>query len=308
MAGGIDWFRWHHGSVIDPKFGLVAKRANARRGDVVAIWAYLLEQASQSADRGTVGAIDCDSIDLMLDCDEGTTAAVLQEFAARGMTVVTLRDTQHVTLIAKWDERQPKREDETAAERKRRQREREHELAIAAGVTRSASRDVTQKAGDVTQEKPDVTHGHDRGEESREEKNSPSLRSGERGRKRPPAVAVSSLVEAGFSEPLAQEFIDHKDRMKAPLTARAWADHCREAQKAGWSPSEAAEKTIARSWKGFESRYVANERPPTRAAPMSYAQADSEAKAARIYEMTGGLMGKKPDHIEVIDAPLKAIR
>ncbi len=25
MAGGIDWFRWHHGSVTDPKFQLIAK-------------------------------------------------------------------------------------------------------------------------------------------------------------------------------------------------------------------------------------------------------------------------------------------
>lgn len=49
--------------------------------------------------------------------------------------------------------------------------------------------------------------------------------------------------------------------MKAPLTARAWADHVREAQKAGWSAVEAAEKVMAKSWKGFEAKYVANERP-----------------------------------------------
>ena len=24
MAGCIDWFRWHHGSVTDPKFKLIA--------------------------------------------------------------------------------------------------------------------------------------------------------------------------------------------------------------------------------------------------------------------------------------------
>ena len=27
MAGGIDWFRWHHGSVTDPKFQLVARKS-----------------------------------------------------------------------------------------------------------------------------------------------------------------------------------------------------------------------------------------------------------------------------------------
>ena len=115
MAGGIDWFRWHHGSVTDPKFGLVAKRAKASRGDVITIWALMLEQASASSVRGDFGDIDCDAIDLMLDCEEGTTAAVLVEFEARGMT----KDGR----IAKWEERQPKKEDETAAERKRKSRE-----------------------------------------------------------------------------------------------------------------------------------------------------------------------------------------
>ena len=77
----------------------------------------------------------------------------------------------------------------------------------------------------------------------------------------PPSVAPSVLVEAGFSWEVADEFIAHKARMKAPLTARAWADHVRESQKAGWSAVDAAEKVMAKSWKGFEAKYVANERP-----------------------------------------------
>ena len=77
----------------------------------------------------------------------------------------------------------------------------------------------------------------------------------------PLSVAPSVLVEAGFSPEVAGEFIAHKARMKAPLTARAWADHVREAQKAGWSAVAAAEKVMAKSWKGFEAKYVANERP-----------------------------------------------
>ena len=77
----------------------------------------------------------------------------------------------------------------------------------------------------------------------------------------PPSVAPAVLVEAGFCPEVAAEFIAHKSRMKAPLTARAWADHVREAQKAGWSAVEAAEKVMAKSWKGFEAKYVANERP-----------------------------------------------
>lgn len=37
MAGGIEWFRWHHGSVTDPKFQLVARRSGARLSDVLAV-------------------------------------------------------------------------------------------------------------------------------------------------------------------------------------------------------------------------------------------------------------------------------
>lgn len=147
MAGGIDWFRWHHGSVTDPKFQLVAKKSGARLGDVLAVWAYLLEIASAATERGRHGPIDGDALDCMLDMKEGAATAIVAAMVARNLT-----DGECITS---WDKRQPKREDDTAAERKRKQRERDHELALAAAVTECASRTVTQC--------------HDRGEESREE-------------------------------------------------------------------------------------------------------------------------------------------
>ena len=76
---------------------------------------------------------------------------------------------------------------------------------------------------------------------------------------RPPAaqaVPVEVLVEAGFPESLAEEFIDYKTAKKAPLTARAWADHQSQCVKAGWSAVAAAEKVMAKGWKGFEATYV----------------------------------------------------
>lgn len=75
----------------------------------------------------------------------------------------------------------------------------------------------------------------------------------------PPTVAV--LVDAGFDEATAEEFIACKAERKAPLTARAWTDHLRESAKAGWTPMAAAEKVMAKTWKGFESKYVEGERP-----------------------------------------------
>jgi hypothetical protein len=157
MAGGIDWFRWHHGSVTDPKFQLVARKSGASLPDVLAVWAYLLEQASASETRGHFGDVDAEALDCLFGfpSTETRTANILAAFQERGLT--------EDDSVSAWEKRQPKREDDTAAERKRRQREREHELQMQTNVTCSESRNVTQSHAEVT-------HGHDRGEERREEK------------------------------------------------------------------------------------------------------------------------------------------
>jgi hypothetical protein len=77
----------------------------------------------------------------------------------------------------------------------------------------------------------------------------------------PVCVLLSVLVDAGFDESTGLEFLAHKARLKAPLTPRAWADHLAESHKAGWTPQDAAIKVMARNWKGFDAKYVANEAP-----------------------------------------------
>jgi len=79
----------------------------------------------------------------------------------------------------------------------------------------------------------------------------------------PVSIPVEALIEAGFDGQTAADFLDHKAQLKAPLTERAWADHCREATKAGWTPLQAAEKVMAKGWKGFEAKYVADEHAAT---------------------------------------------
>jgi hypothetical protein len=152
MAGGIEWFRWHHGSVTDPKFQLVARKAGASLPDVLAVWAYLLEEASAADVRGEF-SIDSEAVDCMFGFEDGKTSNILAVMGARGIL--------DGNRIASWDKRQPKKEDDTATDRKRRQRERENEAKASA--TGGASRHVTQCHADVTQ-------CHARGEESREEK------------------------------------------------------------------------------------------------------------------------------------------
>lgn len=160
MAGGIDWFRWHHGSVSDPKFQLVAKKAGVRLGDVIAVWAFMLEKASAHADRGTVGLVDLETLDFLLGAEEGTSARILEAMSARGLIVGD--------RIARWEERQAKREreDDGAAERKRRQRE------IEAAVRQDQPPEATD--GQVTPCHATSRQKKPRGEERREEEKNPS--------------------------------------------------------------------------------------------------------------------------------------
>jgi hypothetical protein len=85
MAGGIDWFRWHHGTVNDPKFGLVAKRAKASRGDAIAVWALVLEYASQHA--ASINGLDTSGADELLGLQSGLTERIVGELRARGLLI-----------------------------------------------------------------------------------------------------------------------------------------------------------------------------------------------------------------------------
>ncbi len=125
MAGGMDWFRWHHGSVTDPKFQLVARRSGASLPDVLAVWAYLLELASAADVRGVFGAVDCEAVDCLFGFPATET---------RTANVMTALDERRLTCegaIVRWSARQAKREREDvgAADRKREQRERERGVA-----------------------------------------------------------------------------------------------------------------------------------------------------------------------------------
>lgn len=90
---------------------------------------------------------------------------------------------------------------------------------------------------------------------------------------------MGELLSAGFDLKTAQEFVEHKRSRKAPLTTRAWKDHLRESEAAGWSPQQAAEKVMARNWSGFEARYVAGQSKP--AARPANDRAEATRRALR---------------------------
>lgn len=249
MAGGIDWFRWHHGSVTDPKFQLVARKAGASLPDVLAVWAYLLERASSAEFRGCFGEIDCEAVDCLFGFDDGVTDSVMGQMVARQL----IADQ----CVIAWDKRQPKREDETANDRKRRQREREHEAQIA------------EMSRAVTQGHADVTHGHARGEESREEQiqdpppaslSVPPAKAPRASRRCPEDFTPSPDLVAEVAAPgvnVARELAKFRDhtfktaRSDWPATFRNWLrDAADRAKPAGGSFLEAKQAEGAKWFKG----------------------------------------------------------
>ncbi|WP_213956312.1 hypothetical protein [Variovorax sp. dw_954] len=148
---GMDWFRWHHGSVTDPKFQLIARRSGASLPDVLAIWAYVLETASQSETRGMFDTIDAEALDCLFNFPEGRTSQVLDAMDERGVI------DRQLGLVEAWDKRQPKREreDDGAAERQRNKRARDKALAgVTPPVTPShaTSRQVTPRVEESREE------------------------------------------------------------------------------------------------------------------------------------------------------------
>jgi hypothetical protein len=121
----IEWFRWWHGTVTDPKFRWIAKKSNSKVTDVLAVWAALLEHASNvtqcNADetRGNVASFQCEDWDIQFDLEEGQTQKILSAMESKGL----IKDSE----IYNWEKRQPKRED-SSTERVRRFRERKKAL------------------------------------------------------------------------------------------------------------------------------------------------------------------------------------
>jgi hypothetical protein len=117
----IEWFRWWHGTVTDPKFRWIAKKSNSKITDVLAVWAALLEHASNvtqcNADetRGNVTSFQCEDWDIQFDLEEGQTQKILSAMESKGL----IENNE----ICNWQKRQPKRED-SSTERVRRFREK----------------------------------------------------------------------------------------------------------------------------------------------------------------------------------------
>lgn len=145
----MDWFRSWHGAPTDPKWLVIARRAQVAPGMVSAIAWALLDCASQSAERGSVAGFDVETYAAFTGWDESQIVAILDAMSIKGIITPDNR-------LAAWEKRQPKREDPTATERQQRHRAAPRDSnasdenvtqchAVSRGVTQcnDASRNVT---------------------------------------------------------------------------------------------------------------------------------------------------------------------
>jgi hypothetical protein len=120
---------------------VVARLSGQNVAAVVAVWAMLLERASDgvtqcdATKRGFVTGFDCESADVLLGLESGASGAILTALRKKGL----LSDDE----VTNWKKRQPKRED-SSAERTRAYRERLKEKEAVtqcdAGVTQCDAR------------------------------------------------------------------------------------------------------------------------------------------------------------------------
>ena len=113
----MDWCRWYHGTVSDPKFRVIAKKANASVAEVIAVWASMLECASQSNPRGSIEKYDLEDMSEALGIEANAIERIRTHMNNKVFAGV---------FLLNWSTRQPKRED-GSAERARAWRERKKE-------------------------------------------------------------------------------------------------------------------------------------------------------------------------------------
>lgn len=238
------WLRWHHGTINDPKWRVVAMRASSALsrdvtvGHVLSVWCAMLECASQATPRGTLSDWDDEDVAAGLGYDDAMVRCIREAMQGK-----TLEGDE----LTGWKRRQPKAEDVTAADRKRAQRERE----------RAASGEVTNRDNQITSQP--VTECHDRGEERRGDI-SPSLRSGDGARARTTPPPCPTDVE----DSTWRDWLALRKAKRAPVTETVLVQARREAGKAGLPLNRFLEIWCSRGSQGLQADWL---RPNERDGP-----------------------------------------
>lgn len=148
MANFLWWRSWH-GAPTDLKWPVIAAKSGVKVGIVSAIAWALLDHASQQKDRGSIEGFDIEAYAIYSGFTEEDIEKVIQAMIDKKM-IINGRFT-------KWEERQPKREDDST---ERVQRYRENTKIVT--QCNAEKRNVTQgNAPEKRREDKDKEHGAD---------------------------------------------------------------------------------------------------------------------------------------------------
>ena len=118
------WVRLWHDMPTDPKWRVIARRAGQRIGDVIAVFNFVMVNASANAnERGRTQNLFADDIAAALDMEEADISAILDAMKGK----VLCKDG----YLLGWEKRQPKREDSSAERAKKWREERKRTQANA---------------------------------------------------------------------------------------------------------------------------------------------------------------------------------
>lgn len=227
------WFRSWHGAPTDPKWRLIAKKAEVPTSLVVSfIWA-LMDRASQSEDRGSFAGVDLEVLADYLDCD----CNALQRIA----TQCNARNVACNGRFVAWEKHQPKREDDTSTERNRLWREKQKNSQKLGEIKDATQCNATQRTAtlDKIRVDKDIIDTNVSINSSAQQK------------------PLSILTEC-LSAEVAADLIAHRRAKKSPLTAGSAKGLVKQFREYG-DPEAAAQAMMANGWTGFKAEWMRSE-------------------------------------------------
>lgn len=149
------WFRWYEGTTEDGKFRVTARYASVTVRDVIALWAFILEDASHDEHRG-VCYRNNDFMSAVLDFDDGVVERILEGLDSAGLISRGIGEI----FVTNWDKRQYEsdKSDATAAERMRRYRARKADKSLERNDTVTRYADVMATIRPDTDTETDSTN------------------------------------------------------------------------------------------------------------------------------------------------------
>ena len=142
------WFRWYEGTSEDGKFRVVARMSRVTVRDVIALWAFMLEDAAHLDHRGVCKRNEVFMAGI-LDFEDGVVERILEAMENADMISVGMGEI----TVRNWGKRQFEGDaDPTAAERQRRKRERDKSVSHVS-VTRDSLPPETETETETNTEK-----------------------------------------------------------------------------------------------------------------------------------------------------------